>query len=161
MARLAAALAMLTMVAWAPSVQASDPEETLTDVANAAHVDKEDLRGAVATTGMDPHTYLKVVGEYPTPIEEAAPAPATGPPYGIFDRLAQCESGGDWHANTGNSYYGGIQEDMAFWRNYGGPEYASRPDLASRAAQIIVGQRGQASQGWIAWPTCSRIIGLR
>ena len=26
-----------------------------------------------------------------------------------WDRLAQCESGGNWAANTGNGYYGGIQ----------------------------------------------------
>lgn len=158
MTRLATALAMLTLVAWAPPVQASDPEETLTDVAAVAHVDKEDLRGAVATTGLEPQQYLKSVGEYPVAEE---PAPATELPYGIFDRLAQCESGGVWNANTGNGYYGGIQEDMVFWKSHGGLTYASRPDRASRTAQIIVGQAGQKSQGWEAWPVCSKIIGLR
>ncbi len=79
----------------------------------------------------------------------------------ILDQLAMCESSGRWNANTGNGYYGGLQMDMTFWRRHGGMDYASRPDLASRAAQIEVAVRGQAVQGWGAWPRCSRIIGLR
>jgi hypothetical protein len=104
---------------------------------------------------------------------DAAPPPATEedvvvaedptpePSYGIWDRLAACESTSNWRANTGNSYYGGLQEDLAFWRNHGGLAYAARPDLASRAAQIAVAERGLAVQGWVAWPACSRKLGLR
>jgi hypothetical protein len=86
----------------------------------------------------------------------AAPAPSS-----VWDRLANCESGGDWHAATGNGYYGGLQEDLVFWRRHGGPRYASRPDLASRAAQIAVAEQGLSIQGWSAWPACSRRLGLR
>jgi len=86
----------------------------------------------------------------------AEPAPATG----IWERLAQCESNGHWAANTGNGYYGGLQEDLVFWRRHGGLAYASRPDLASRAAQIAVAQQGLSIQGWRAWPACSRRLGL-
>ena len=96
-----------------------------------------------------------------TASSQAATPPQTGPPSSVWTRLAACESGGNWATNTGNGYYGGLQEDMTFWRNYGGMAYASRPDLASSAAQIAVATRGQASQGWGAWPRCSRIVGLR
>jgi hypothetical protein len=62
---------------------------------------------------------------------------------------------------TGNSYYGGLQMDMTFWRSHGGLAFASRPDFASREAQIAVAERGLAVQGWRAWPVCSRVIGMR
>ena len=96
------------------------------------------------------------------PLTAATGPPAsTGPPIGVWDRLAACEASGIWGRNSGNGYYGGLQEDMTFWRNYGGLAYAARPDLASRAAQIEVAIRGQAKQGWGAWPVCSRVVGLR
>lgn len=75
-----------------------------------------------------------------------------------WDAVAKCESGGNWHINTGNGYYGGLQMDMAFWHNYGGDAYASRPDLASRSAQIVVAERGLAKQGRGAWPNCGRYL---
>jgi hypothetical protein len=95
------------------------------------------------------------------PPAQAAAPPQTGPPSSVWTRLAACESGGNWATNSGNGYYGGLQEDMTFWRNYGGTAYASRPDLASASAQIAVAQRGQAVQGYGAWPACSRRLGLR
>jgi len=81
--------------------------------------------------------------------------------YSVWDQLAWCESRGQWDIDTGNGYYGGLQESMPFWLAYGGAEYAPRPDLASRSAQIAVAQRGLAVQGWAAWPSCSRLLGLR
>jgi hypothetical protein len=91
----------------------------------------------------------------------ASPQQTTGPPNSVWTRLAACESGGNWATNTGNHYYGGLQEDLTFWRNYGGMAYASRPDLAPASAQIAVAIRGQAVQGFAAWPACSRRLGLR
>ena len=79
---------------------------------------------------------------------------------GVWQALADCESSGRWDLNTGNTYYGGLQEDLVFWRRHGGLAYAARPDLASREAQIAVAQRGLGVQGWLAWPSCSRQLGL-
>ena len=79
-------------------------------------------------------------------------------PYGIWDRLAACESGGNWSINTGNGYYGGLQFSLASWRAVGGRGY---PHRASRAEQIRRGRRLQARQGWGASPSCSRKLGLR
>ncbi|WP_328556374.1 MULTISPECIES: LysM peptidoglycan-binding domain-containing protein [unclassified Streptomyces] len=75
--------------------------------------------------------------------------------------LAECESSGHWHANTGNGYYGGLQFWQSTWVAFGGLAYAPRADLATRAQQIKVGKNVQAVQGWGAWPECSRTYGLQ
>jgi LysM repeat protein len=76
----------------------------------------------------------------------------------VWDRLAQCESGGNWATNTGNGYSGGLQFSAGTWRANGGSGSAHS---ASRAEQIRVAQRVLASQGWGAWPACSARLGLR
>ncbi|MER5223726.1 transglycosylase family protein [Streptomyces flaveus] len=78
---------------------------------------------------------------------------------GVWDRIAQCESGSNWHINTGNGYYGGLQFSAATWRAYGGTAYASTADKASKAQQIAVATKVQRAQGWGAWPTCSSRAG--
>ena len=72
-----------------------------------------------------------------------------------WDHVAQCESGGNWHLNTGNGYYGGLQVSASTWSSFGGHRYAPRADLASRAEQIDVANRIFAADGWGPWPTCS------
>jgi LysM repeat protein len=85
----------------------------------------------------------------------SASAPAGG---GVWDRLAQCESGGNWGINTGNGYSGGLQFAPGTWAANGGTGSAHN---ASRAEQIRVAERVRASQGWGAWPACSSRLGLR
>lgn len=69
-----------------------------------------------------------------------------------WDRIAACESGGNWAANTGNGYYGGLQFNLGTWRANGGQ---GRPDQQSREAQIAVAERVRAaSGGYGAWPVC-------
>jgi resuscitation-promoting factor RpfA len=77
-----------------------------------------------------------------------------------WNRLAQCESGGDWHINTGNGYYGGLQFSDSTWDSFGGGRYASRADLATRAQQIQIAEKVLDGQGWGAWPACSAELGL-
>jgi hypothetical protein len=71
-----------------------------------------------------------------------------------WDRVAQCESGGNWHINTGNGYYGGLQFSEATWKSYDTANYAARPDLAAREQQIDIANHVLANEGWNAWPTC-------
>jgi len=79
----------------------------------------------------------------------------------VWDRLARCESGNNWAANTGNGYYGGLQFDKTTWRAYGGSQYAPYPHQATREEQIEVAQRVRNSRGnYRAWPTCSARMGL-
>ena len=75
----------------------------------------------------------------------------------VWDRLAQCESGGNWSINTGNGFSGGLQFTPSTWAGYGG---TGAPESASRAQQIAVAERVQASQGWGAWPACAAKLGL-
>lgn len=77
-----------------------------------------------------------------------------------WDRVAACESGGNWSINTGNGYYGGLQFTSGTWSAYGGKAYASRADLASKSQQITVAERVLAAQGPGAWPVCSIKAGL-
>jgi hypothetical protein len=80
-------------------------------------------------------------------------------PHGsVWDRLAACESGGNWAANTGNGYYGGLQFSVRSWAWVGG---TGLPHEHSRATQIAMGERLLARQGWGAWPSCSRKLRLR
>lgn len=88
-------------------------------------------------------------------------APAQAAPESTWDRLARCESSGNWSINTGNGYYGGVQFAQSTWEGHGGTEYAPRADLASRKEQIAIAERVLANQGWGAWPTCSARIGAR
>ncbi|WP_037571525.1 LysM peptidoglycan-binding domain-containing protein [Phaeacidiphilus oryzae] len=69
-----------------------------------------------------------------------------------WDHVAQLESGGDWHANTGNGYYGGLQFSQSTWAAYGGTAYAANASEASKSEQIAVAERVLASQGPGAWP---------
>ncbi|HJR25270.1 MAG TPA: transglycosylase family protein [Acidimicrobiales bacterium] len=73
-----------------------------------------------------------------------------------WDALARCEAGGNWAANTGNGYYGGLQFSLATWQDLGGTGY---PHEASKATQIEIGRRLQARSGWDAWPGCARKLG--
>ena len=77
-----------------------------------------------------------------------------------WNRLANCESGSNWHINTGNGYYGGLQFSGSTWSGYGGGRFAPRADLASRAEQIIIAEKVLRNQGWGAWPHCSAALGL-
>jgi LysM repeat protein len=88
-------------------------------------------------------------------VTRSSAAPAGG---GVWDRLAQCESGGNWGINTGNGYSGGLQFSPGTWAANGGTGSAHN---ASRAEQIRVAERVRASQGWGAWPACSSKLGLR
>jgi uncharacterized protein YabE (DUF348 family) len=76
----------------------------------------------------------------------------------VWDKLAQCESGGNWSINTGNGYYGGLQFSLSTWRAYGGSGY---PHKASREEQIRIAKKLQAAAGWGSWPACSSKLGLR
>ena len=74
-----------------------------------------------------------------------------------WDAIAQCESGGNWAANTGNGEYGGLQFKPATWAQYGG---VGNPAAASKQEQIAVANRVLAEQGLDAWPKCGAQSGL-
>ena len=77
---------------------------------------------------------------------------------GVWDALAECESGGNWSINTGNGYYGGLQFNLGTWQAYGG---TGLPSNASRETQIAIATKlRDASGGYGAWPACAAKLGL-
>ncbi|MFJ7078353.1 transglycosylase family protein [Streptomyces sp. NPDC098781] len=78
----------------------------------------------------------------------------------VWDKVADCESGGSWSADTGNGRYGGLQLTQDDWEKYGGLDYANSPDLASRSQQIAVAQDVLADRGTSPWGTCAVLNGL-
>jgi resuscitation-promoting factor RpfB len=69
----------------------------------------------------------------------------------LWNKIARCESGGNWHINTGNGYYGGLQFALGTWRAFGGRDFASKPHKASKAEQITVANRLYAKRGTRPW----------
>ena len=86
-----------------------------------------------------------------TPVSSSPPAYSGGV---NWSAVAACESGGNWSANTGNGFYGGLQFSEQTWLAYGGGQYASSANQASEAQQIAVAQRVLGGQGIGAWPVC-------
>ena len=91
-------------------------------------------------------------------ISAGAAAPAHGA--SVWDKVAQCESGGNWKINTGNGYYGGLQFLGSTWRAYGGRKYASQAHQATKSEQIAIARQVLADVGRGAWPTCGRRANL-
>lgn len=98
--------------------------------------------------------------QYAPAARSAAPRVAAAPVASgsVWDRLAQCEAGGNWAINTGNGYYGGLQFTISSWQAAGG---SGLPSDASREEQIQRGEILLAKQGWGAWPACTAKLGLR
>lgn len=89
------------------------------------------------------------------------PAPAAeADEHNVWDRVADCESGGNWSINTGNGFYGGLQFWHPTWQGFGGTDFAPYAHQATKLQQITIGQRVLEVQGPGAWPVCSVRAGL-
>ncbi|TPV51520.1 DUF348 domain-containing protein [Pseudarthrobacter phenanthrenivorans] len=110
---------------------------------------------------VQPVTEKITVGTKPKPVAQAAPAASAGTNTGaaapammneaMWDKIAQCESGGNWSINTGNGYYGGLQFDIQTWIGAGGGAYAPNASLATKAQQIDIANRVYAQRGLQPW----------
>jgi len=69
----------------------------------------------------------------------------------MWDKIAQCESGGNWSINSGNGYYGGLQFDIRTWLGSGGGAYAPNAAGATKAQQIDIANRVYAQRGLQPW----------
>lgn len=85
----------------------------------------------------------------------------------VWDRLAECESHGEWDydpttADWGSRLFqGGLQFKPSTWEAYAPAAFPDVAYAASREQQIQVAERVLEEQGWVAWPACSRKLGLR
>jgi resuscitation-promoting factor RpfB len=101
-------------------------------------------------------TQVVLVGTKERPAPEPPPAPSGGT--GVWDQLAECESGGNWSINTGNGYYGGLQFSLGTWQAFGGSGY---PHENSKAEQIRIATKVRdAHGGYGDWPACAAKLGL-
>lgn len=104
-----------------------------------------------------PVTEKVTVGTKAKPKPEAAPAANTGAAApammneAMWDKIAQCESGGNWSINSGNGYYGGLQFDIRTWLGSGGGAYAPNAAAASKGQQIDIANRVYAQRGLQPW----------
>jgi hypothetical protein len=144
----------------APAEAQQTPPLTL-EAATAAGYDFHTAAGQALA---DLDAYLVSI----TTTTTTAAAPRTTPNYDAgdgsrWDQLAQCEAGGNWSANTGNGFGGGLQfmhqRSYSTWLSFGGGEFAPHPWEASREQQIDIAERVLASSGYRAWPGCSRKFG--
>ena len=78
----------------------------------------------------------------------------------VWDKVADCESGGNWKINIGNGYYGGLQFSTRTWTGFGGKTYASKAHKATKPEQIAIARRVLFVQGRGAWPTCGKRAAL-
>ncbi|WP_322871271.1 transglycosylase family protein [Streptomyces goshikiensis] len=85
---------------------------------------------------------------------------AHGASVDTWNKVAACESTHNWHINSGNGYYGGLQFSQSTWREFGGTAYAARADLATKDQQIAVAEKVLKGQGPQAWPACGKQAGL-
>ncbi|MEU9124006.1 transglycosylase family protein [Streptomyces sp. NPDC048506] len=116
---------------------------------------RNEFRG-YGVRGITAAAVLLAAGALNVATEQPAEAVASG----TWDRLAGCESGGNWRIDTGNGFSGGLQLAHSTWRSFGGRAYGGRAAQASRTQQIHVAERVLARQGWGAWPACSARLGL-
>jgi len=92
----------------------------------------------------------------------AAPSASGAASGSVWDRLAQCETGGNWsHPTVSGGFSGGLMFHSATWNANGGQRYAATASGATREQQIEIAERVLAQAGWGAWPGCSKKLGLR
>jgi hypothetical protein len=140
------------------AAQETQPAATLDDQITLGNDNTIEAQAAIA----------ELLTTLTTTTTTTAAAPQTAPNYDVgdgsrWDQLAQCETGGNWSANTGNGFGGGLQfmhqRSYSTWLSFGGGEFAPHPWEASREQQIDIAERVLASSGYGAWPGCSRRFG--
>ncbi len=111
------------------------------------------------TVTKEPVTEVVAVGTKDRP---AAPAPPPVTDGSVWDRLAQCESGGNWAINTGNGYYGGLQFSAGTWRVATAAPSThrcrTRRPASSRSRWPPSCATPRAAT--VPWPGCARKLGL-
>ncbi len=101
------------------------------------------------------HSYsTATITPSPSPIPKPVAQAASND---VWEKLAHCESKGNWSINTGNGYYGGLQFNLSAWNGVGGQGY---PHEASKDEQIMRGKMLQEKRGWGPWGACSKKLGL-
>ncbi len=90
-------------------------------------------------------------------ITAAEDEPSSGGSSGVgtdehLAQIRECESGGDYTANTGNGFYGAYQFTKESWEHMGGTgmPHEAPPEEQDRLAKKLMEQQGPQ-----AWPNCA------
>jgi hypothetical protein len=127
-----------------PGVNGSEQVTYRITQVNGRETNRVQLQANVTT---QPVTQVVRVGTQPLPGDA------------VWDRIAKCESGGNWSINTGNGYYGGLQFNEPTWISNGGQVYAQRADLATKAQQIAIADKVRDARGYEPWQ-CAGELGI-
>ncbi|MFB7516999.1 transglycosylase family protein [Streptomyces sp. NPDC056144] len=136
-------LAVVTLTSWTTGSAVAGTTDTAASTTVAATV------SAAVASSADAVRAAAAVPDYPCAADQW--------PWGC---VADCESSGRWNVNTGNGFYGGLQFWQPTWVEHGGRKFAERADLATRPQQITTAEEVLRTQGWGAWPVCSKRYGL-
>lgn len=156
-----------------PQVAAQEPPEPR-EVPTSTTTATKPTRASVApdptTTSAATSTTAAPLPPPPPPVpssETSLASPPVPPPSGpvgatVWDRLATCESGGDWSYNGPSGYDGGLQFHPGTWTSSGGGQFAPFAWQATREQQITIAERLLAASGgrFSAWPGCRAKLGL-
>src|SRR5579875_405787 len=85
------------------------------------------------------------------PLAEAAGAASGNPSPAQWAALRNCESSGNYAADTGNGYYGAYQFALSTWESLG---YSGLPSDAPPAIQDQAAQQLYQLDGAAPWPVC-------
>jgi len=132
------------------AAQAAAAQAAAAQAAAAQAAAAQAAQGAPSTPGLAQVVTTGVAGSR----WGGTPAPPTA---AAFAALRECESGGDYQANTGNGYYGAYQFAESTWLSLG---ETGLPSAAPPSVQDAAAAKEQQLAGWGAWPECSLVLGL-
>jgi hypothetical protein len=121
-------------------------------------IDREAIRQRLARQQRASRSGTRTRATVPDSAPKPVVAAAGGGDDALWQRLRNCEAGGNYQRNSGNGYYGAYQMSAGTWRSlgYGGLPHQAPPEVQDQAARKL-----QARSGWGQWPACSRRVGAR
>ena len=160
------AVAAVTVTAVLGTIGALGGMASASDGPNRAHALRRapvtiepSLRSATAAVQARAELRYSVAVLEQTAAQQAAAQQAdTASRDSVWDRIAACETQGNW-SMRGPSFSGGVGFANSTWSSFGGTEFAPNAGDATREQQIIVAERVRARVGMGAWG-CAKRLGL-
>jgi hypothetical protein len=114
-------------------------------VSNEAHLFETLLSESTTTSSSPAESAVAAMGlPYTAPVTAGSGDTVTPAERAAWERVAICEEGGDWTADSGR-FSGGLGITRTNWIAYGGGAYAPEGAMASEDEQIMVAERIQSS----------------
>jgi hypothetical protein len=143
----------------ATSIAAGEPTDSTDTSAPTPPVDAEHVLAEAQRIEAFAEAVRAAEAEQAADLEARARAEneaSSGIPDSFWDRMAQCETGGNW-SMVGSRYSGGLGFYNGTWDSFGGREFAARAGRATREQQIIVANRVANGVGLSGWGCLSHV----